>query len=260
MSEDGRILEREAEGVARLTLDRPAKINALPASLLEDLALRLRRLGAREDLHLIVLEGAGPRGFCAGADVAELASGTAALRRQLDALFEAMLALQEATVPVAALPHGRCFGAGGLVVALADLVLAASDLRLGFPEIELGLYPGVVHAVLRTRLPEALAAQLCLGGRVLEAEAAQALGLVTEILPASGFATEAERRLAHYVARRAALRGARAMRPPTNLSADLRRAAPLLLANHADPGAQALLLGFLARRHSTGSERPGTQT
>ncbi len=61
MSDAGRILEREAGGVARLTIDRPAKSNALSADLLTDLARRLRRLGARQELDLLVLQGPGLR-------------------------------------------------------------------------------------------------------------------------------------------------------------------------------------------------------
>ncbi len=78
MSDAGRILEREAGGVARLTIDRPAKSNALSGDLLTDLARRLRRLGARQELDLLVLQGAGPKGFSAGADVAEFASSAKA--------------------------------------------------------------------------------------------------------------------------------------------------------------------------------------
>lgn len=248
MSDTGRILEREEGSIARLTLDRPEKVNALSAAMLGDLAPRLRRLGARRDLRLLVLDGAGPKGFCAGADVAEFALGADALRRQLEPLTAVVLALQESAVPVAVLAHGRCFGAGGMILAMADLVLAASDLQLGFPEMALGLYPSVVHAVLRTRLSEALAAQLSLGGRMLGAEAALAIGLVTEIVPAATFAAEAEQRLAHHAARHAALAAARAMRQETSLDTELARANNLLLANHADPGTRMLLDAFLARR------------
>src|SRR5690606_33529541 len=127
-----------------------------------DLAARLRRLGARADLGLIVIQGAGPRGLCAGADVVEVAQGGVALEAQLDALSAVVLALEGSAVPIGVLAHGRCFGAGGMLVALADLVLAADDLSLGFPEVAIGLYPAMVHAVLRTRLAETLAAQLSL--------------------------------------------------------------------------------------------------
>ncbi|WP_424138771.1 enoyl-CoA hydratase/isomerase family protein [Roseomonas chloroacetimidivorans] len=241
----GRIAECEANGVLRMTIERPEKVNALTAAMMDDLAARLHRTAERNDLHLAVIGGAGPKGFSAGADIREFAAGPDALRRQLDALTGLMLAMRACAVPVAVLAHGRCFGAGGMILAQADLVLAAEDLRLGFPEIAFGLYPGVVHAVLRERLPEAVAAQLCLGGRLLSAGEAQGLGLATEILPATDFGAEAECRLAYYAARSAALRTARGMRPVGGLEAGLREAGLALLANYADPHARALLHGFL---------------
>lgn len=67
----GRILAAESGGIARLALDSPATIGALPADPMADLARRLRRLGARQDLDLLVLEGAGPRGSSAGIVAAE---------------------------------------------------------------------------------------------------------------------------------------------------------------------------------------------
>lgn len=205
----GHLLLAEEGGLARLTLDRPAKVNALTAAMMEEMAKRLGALGQRAGLDLVVIEGRGPKGFCGGADVREFAAEEEALRRQLLAFSALMLALERSAVPVAVLAHGRTLGAGAAMAALADLVIAAEDTTLGWPEIQLGLFPAVVAAVLRRRLPEALVHALTLGGRLLSAAEAQAMGLVTEILPAEGFAEAAEARLAFHRARARAGRGPR---------------------------------------------------
>jgi enoyl-CoA hydratase len=136
------------------------------------------------------------------------------------------------------------------MAALADLVLAAEGTTLGWPEIQLGLFPAVVAAVLRRRLPEALVHALTLGGRLLSAAEAQAMGLVTEILPAEGFAEAAEARLAFHRARAPALAAARAARPAgaALLERDLDAACALLLRQHAAPATRTLLRRFVEPR------------
>ncbi|WP_027283208.1 enoyl-CoA hydratase/isomerase family protein [Rubritepida flocculans] len=255
----GHLLLAEEGGLVRLTLDRPAKVNAMTAAMMEEMAERLGALGQRAGLDLIAIAGCGPRGFCGGADVREFAADEAALRRQLLAFSALMLALERSAVPVAVLAHGRTLGAGAAMAALADLVLASEDISFGWPEIHLGLFPAVVAAVLRRRLPEALVHSLTLGGRLLSAAEAQAMGLVTEILPARGFAARAEERLAFHLARAPALAAARAGRPEAAalLERDLAAARALLLRQYAAPGVQLLLRRFLAPRPSPQDE--GTQ-
>jgi len=247
----GYVLLAEADGVARLTLDRPAKINALTAAMMELMAERITALGRRADLDLIVIEGRGPKGFCAGADVAEFAGGADALQRQLMALSRLMLAMERSGVPIAALIHGRTLGGGAAIAAQADLVVAADDTAFGYPEIHIGLFPAVVTAVLRRRLPEAQAHALTLGGRLLSAAEAQAIGLVTEVLPAAGFAASSEERLAFYRERAPALAASRGARPDgaAVLDYELGAARALLMHNFAAPATQAILRRFLERRH-----------
>lgn len=244
------VLFAEADGVARITLDRPAKINAMTAAMMDrvaDLVARIQSGGHA----LLVIDGRGPKGFCAGADVAEFAGGAEALERQLVALSRLMLAIELSGVPIAVIAHGRTLGGGAAIAALADVVIASDDVAFGYPEIHIGLFPAVVTAVLRRRLPEAQAHALTLGGRVLNAAEAQALGLVTEVLPAAGFVTHAEDRIAFWCERAPAMASARAFRPDgaPALERDLAEARGHLMRNFAAPATQAVLRRFLDKRH-----------
>lgn len=240
----------EAHGVARITLDRPAKINAMTAAMMDRVAALV------EDCQgggytMLVIRGEGPKGFCAGADVAEFASGADALRSQLVTMSRLMLAIERSRIPVAVLAHGRTLGGGAAIAALADIVIASDDTAFGYPEIHIGMFPAVVTAVLRRRLPEAQVHALTLGGRVLTAAEAVAMGLVTEVVPAADFAARSEDRIAFWRDRGPALAAARAFRPAgaAALEQDLAAACDHLMTNFAAPATQALLRRFLEKRH-----------
>lgn len=170
-------------GVAYLTLDRQEALNALSADMLLELGMAIDLVEADVDVQALVVSGAG-RGFCAGADLAGFAD--------LDDAFsgrEAALAGQDVMSSLAALPiptvaalHGFAAG-GGLELALAcDLRVAAPGTRLGLPETTLGLIPGYGGTQRLPRLiGEARALDLILTGRLVEAEEAVSLGLISRV-------------------------------------------------------------------------------
>ena len=128
---------RDEDGVRWIRLRRPEKANALDAAMMQAVA------GAVDGAHagateLVALCGEGDRGFCAGADIAEFAQGVERLRAQEHALVSMIDALSRTPIPVCALVHGRALGAGGVLLTLADLAIAADDLSFGFPEIRAG--------------------------------------------------------------------------------------------------------------------------
>ena len=170
-------------GVAFLTLDREDALNALSGEMLLELGLAIDLVEADVGVRALVVSGAG-RGFCAGADLAGFA--------ELDDAFsgrEAALAGQDVMSSLAALPiptvaaiHGFAVG-GGLELALAcDLRVAAPGTRLGFPETTRGLIPGYGGTQRLPRLiGEARALDLILTGRLVPAEEALSLGLVSRL-------------------------------------------------------------------------------
>jgi len=132
-----------ADGVATLTLARPAALNALSRALVATLYEAVRAVAARADVRVVVLCGAGERAFCTGADLKERAgldgAARAAHTAQIAAAADALAALP---VPTIAALHGYTL-AGGLELALAcDIRLAAADTVCGLTEVRIGIFPG----------------------------------------------------------------------------------------------------------------------
>src|SRR3954453_7031149 len=145
------VLLKLEEGVATLTLNRPAALNAISRALAADLLAALGDLAARPDLRVVILRGAGERAFCTGADLKERASLSAAERGSHTGLISAAADVL-AALPVPTIPAIRGYAlAGGLELALAcDIRLAAADAIFGLTEVRIGIFPGAGGPV---RLP-----------------------------------------------------------------------------------------------------------
>jgi enoyl-CoA hydratase/carnithine racemase len=165
------ILLREdvGDGVVVLTLNRPEKRNALSFELRDALADELER-----DAGAFVVTGAGSA-FCAGMDVTQFGGDAANRRRIVDTSTRLFRALALCPAPVAAFVNGPAL-AGGFALALyCDLRVAAPDATFGFVEVARGIPAS--YAAARASLPEGVARELCLTGRVLGAAEAQRLGV-----------------------------------------------------------------------------------
>ncbi|WP_297402114.1 enoyl-CoA hydratase/isomerase family protein [Hydrogenophaga sp.] len=230
--------------VRTLTLNRPQKAHALTHAMLERLAAGLGEPGAAVQ----VLRSASGRLFCAGADIEEFVAGASHLAGHGEALLAMIRRRAFSPTPLVAIARGKASGAGALLLALADVVIAADDLAFGCPEIHFGMYPVIVEAVLQSRVSPALAARLCLG-QALDAAEAHRAGLVTEVLPAQDFDALAAQRLAFYLARGGALQVARAAslrtQPPEALMARVHAVAPLMAENFAQSGVRERITAYL---------------
>jgi len=241
---DRTIQAEESEGVRRIAINRPDKANALTADMMHALAEAVRG-GSHADL--ILLEGHSARGFSAGADIAEFLEGGDRLQRQEEGLTNIVSAFVESPRPIIAAIHGRTLGAGVLLAALSDLVIAADNLAFGLPEVRFNMYPVVVHAVLEQKVSPAQAFQLCATGRLLSAVEARTLGLVSDVVPIASFATELANRLAFYRQNAEALTiGRRALRidRPSQVQQRLARLAPLMHENFNRPGVRETIARY----------------
>ena len=166
-------------GVARIFLNRPQKVNALDSALLEHLAAALGKVD--DSVHVVVLGGHG-KAFCAGADVNELGSLDESSARQfIQRVHRACDAVRKVPAPVVARLHGTVIGAGLELAAACDLRIAARGTRFAMPEVRLGI-PSVVEAALLPRLVgSGRAAWLVLTGEAIDAEKAEAWGLVETV-------------------------------------------------------------------------------
>ena len=172
-------------GILTLTLNRPAKRNALNAELIDLLHASLERADVDAEVRVVVLRGAG-KDFCAGADLEELLASVdrstseneaAALR--LGLLF---VRIRDLPKPVVAMVQGRALAGGAGLATACDLVIAGSGAKLGYPEIQRGFAPAMVMALLRRVVGEKIALDLVLTGRVLDAADAQRMGLVSRVV------------------------------------------------------------------------------
>lgn len=181
-----------SSGVAWLTLNRPAKLNALDLTSVRELAAHLRALREREDVRVVVTRGAG-RAFCAGSDLADLAPLSPAEAAVAEAEHAAAGALYDALPqPTLAVLHGYVLG-GGLGLALYhDFRIAATSATLGMPEIELGWTPPWAVGRLVDVVGSANARWLALAGVRVSGAEATAIGLVNEAVADEQLAERAE--------------------------------------------------------------------
>lgn len=141
-------------GVARiLTLNRPAKRNALDTALLTDLLREFRAAEAEDSVRAVILAGNGP-GFCGGGDLREFAPHADPLPgivHRSALLGEVLETIPALDIPVIAAVHGPALGAGAALALSADLTIWGTDVSLGFPEMPDGVIPGMVTGVATRR-------------------------------------------------------------------------------------------------------------
>lgn len=183
------LLTVQIEGSVRLlTLDRPIAMNALSSALAKELFAAIQHASADPLVRTIVVTGAGDVAFSAGADLKERRTLSADGKwQQSRDLWNVNDACRRSPKAVIAAINGHCLG-GGLELALhCDLRVAAETARFGFPEMTLGAYPGAGGAVILPRIiGEAKAKDFLFRGRRVDAAEALALGLVHQVVPASG--------------------------------------------------------------------------
>jgi enoyl-CoA hydratase len=183
--DDGEILLRERRGTALvLTFNRPDKLNAISSAVLRELDRRLGEAERDEDVRAVVLTGAGPKAFVAGADIAEYAAGDheAFVRYQAESrrLFSWLDGFPK---PVIGAVNGYALGGGCEIALCCDLLVASANARFGLPEGLLGLSPGGGGTQRLTRAAGPfVAADVLLAARRLTAEDAFRLGLVAEVV------------------------------------------------------------------------------
>ncbi len=199
-------LERSGP-VATVTLNRPDVLNALNARMLEELAEVFAGLAGEGELRAVILTGAGPKAFAAGADIGELnALADAAAGEAQAARGQALtVALEALPVPVIAAVNGFALGGGCELAMACDIRLAAENAKFGQPEVNLGILPGYGGTQRSARLlGEGMAMYLCLSGEMIDAQEALRVGLVQKVVPAGELLAEAGR-IAGVIATKAPL-------------------------------------------------------
>lgn len=178
------------DAVARITLNRPDKRNALNAEVIAGLKEKLREAAKDERVRVIVIAGAG-KDFCSGADLSALQKITQATvdenAEDARTLLDLFVLIRQIPVPVVAVVKGRALAGGAGLASACDLVLAAGSSRFGYPEVKIGFVAAMVIAILRRNVSEKRAFELLTRGAEISAEQAREYGLVNEIYADESF-------------------------------------------------------------------------
>ena len=189
------VLYDAQDGVARIRLNRPHRLNAMVPQLMRDLHAALQGAASEPAVRVVLLSGEG-RAFCAGDDLKESARGhgdIGEVRRFVDEIQQVTVAIKSMAKPVIAAVHGYAVGGGCELALGCDLVVAAEDAQFGFPETGVGLFVtgGVTHFLPRA-VGLARAKELIMTGERFDGRQAERLGLVNRVVPAQRVLAEAE--------------------------------------------------------------------
>src|SRR5215217_5686432 len=199
MNADQTVLYAVEGSVARITLNRPEKRNALNDAVIAGIKEGLQKASVDENVRVIVISGAG-KDFCSGADLSALQkiAGASVAENSEDArsLLELFLLIRALQVPVVAAVTGRALAGGCGLATACDLVLASASARFGYPEVRIGFVPAMVMAILRRNVSEKRAFELITRGAEISAAEAERAGLVNHVYEDEEF----ESRVEHYVA------------------------------------------------------------
>lgn len=184
------IIYAVSERVARITLNRPEARNALSDRMTDELLDAFARAKADDDVRVIVLTGSGDRAFCAGADLGGLGQAQADGRSvaAADAIRESapyrlFTAFPGLGKPIIARLAGHAVAGGLGLAASCDLVIAADDVKLATPEVNVGLWPMMIMAIINRNVAPKHAFKLYYTGARITAAEGRDIGLVTEVVP-----------------------------------------------------------------------------
>lgn len=197
MTHETLLVAVDPHGVARVTLNRTDKHNAMNAAMIDELAALAAQLAADAAVRVVVLTGAG-ESFCAGGDLAWMQAQMAASAeerargaRRLAAMLGAWNALPK---PVIGRIQGPAYGGGIGLISVCDVAVGVETARFGLTETRLGLIPATIGPYVLARLGEAMARRVFMSARLFGASEAVTLGLLARAVPAEALdeAVEAE--------------------------------------------------------------------
>jgi len=193
----------DARGVARLTLNRPDKHNAMNAAMIGELTEAAGRLGRDPAVRAVVLTGEGVS-FCAGGDLgwmkAQMDADAATRAREARGLAQMLGALDAMPKPLIGRVQGQAFGGGGGLISVCDVAIGVSGAKLGLTEVRLGLIPATIGPYVIARMGAARARSVFFSGRVFDAEEAVGLGLLLRSVAADALDQAIETEVVPYLA------------------------------------------------------------
>lgn len=199
---DDLLLKTGADGVARLTLNRPEKHNALDAGLIEALHAAASRLAADPGIRVVVLTGQGAS-FCAGGDLAwmqaQIAADGASRAANARAIAAMLGALDALPMPLIGRVQGPAYGGGLGLISVCDFAIGVEGARFGLTETRLGLIPATIGPYVHARIGTAAARRVMVSPRLFGAAEAVALGFLSQAVPPDALDAAVEAEVASFL-------------------------------------------------------------
>ena len=179
------VLYEAGAGVARVTINRPERRNAMSFGVMQGLRESMARAREDEEVRAVVLTGAGDKAFCAGADLGAggIADGAASAHEGRGLLAELFRDMWTLGKPIVARVRGFALAGGFGLACACDLIVASDDTVCGTPEINVGLWPYMITVPLLRAMPPKTALDLMMTGRRVSAEEGARIGFVQRVVP-----------------------------------------------------------------------------
>ncbi len=195
-------IDRDARGVATLTLARPEKHNALNAQMIADITQAALDLGADPKVRVVVLTGEGAS-FCAGGDLAwmreQIEADGPTRAREARKLADMLGALDRMPKPLVGRIQGQALGGGVGMISVCDVAIGVEGAKFGLTEVRLGLIPATIGPYVVARMGPAKARRVFFSGRVFGAAEAQDLDLLARVVAPDDLDAAVEREIAPYL-------------------------------------------------------------
>ena len=178
------VLYEAADGVARITIDRPDRRNAINPEVVRGIAAGLHDAEDDTSVRAVVLTGSGDKAFCAGGDLGGMSEaagkvGEHFMRAEVGELFTKM---RGSPLPIVARVNGHALAGGFGLMLACDLVIAADDAQIGTPEVNIGLWPFMISAIIQRDVPRKVALEMMLTGRRMPVSEGERWGFVNSVV------------------------------------------------------------------------------
>lgn len=188
MSEQAPVLHEIRGRAWWITINRPAKRNAINEGVVNGIRDGLRHAHADPEVRAIVLTGAGEKAFCAGGDLQPGGKGFAFDFSKPNLAYADLLReAQNATLPTIARINGICMAGGIGLACMTDFAIAADHAVFGLPEVKIGVFPMQVMSLLKDLVPRRIAREWAIAGEPFSAQEARDAGLLNHVVPAAEF-------------------------------------------------------------------------
>ena len=195
-------LASDARGVARLTLSRADKHNAMSAQMIAELTEAAGQIAADSAIRVVVLDAEG-KSFCAGGDLRWMQAHMEADRdtrfREARKLAEMLFALNTLPQPLIGAVQGNAFGGGMGLISVCDVAIAAEGAKFGFTETRLGLLPATISPYCLARMGEAMARRVFMSARLFDGAEAMTLGLLSQVVAPDALEQAVEAEVVPYL-------------------------------------------------------------